>query len=265
MKEDNIGIYSILNKKNLKRYIGMSNDLYSRISHHKGQLREGKHYNTYLQRAWNKYGEENFVFEILEICDEKSLPALEIDYISKYKSFEKDKGYNLTKGGEGTYGRILSEETLLKISKSLKGKTLGRKAGSEELKNKSISRLGSKNPMFGISPSLETRKKISQALSGENHYGYGKHRSDETKAKLSKSLTGKIQSEETKRKISEANSGENNFFYGKVHTEESRKKISEAGRNRKPISDETRKKMSDSHKRIREEKRKGGNDGLDSL
>lgn len=52
---------------------------------------------------------------------------------------------------------------------------------------------------------------------------------------------GKHRSEETKKKISEANKGEKHHMYGKHHSEETRKKISEAKKN---ISDETRKKLS---------------------
>lgn len=269
MDNNNVGIYSIRNLVNGKEYIGKTSNISSRFSHHKAQLENNSHPNIYLQNSWNKYGENNFEFLILENCerDDAKLKELEIYYIRNHNSFRGvgDSGYNLTRGGEGTLGRIVTEKTKLKISKSVKGKTLGRKDSKETVEKKSIRMSGSKNPMFGISPSKETRRKISEALSGENHYGYGKHRSDETKVKISKSLTGKIKSEEARRKLSETNSGGGNGFFGKIHNEESRRKISEAGRNRKPISEETRKKMSESHKKVQEEKRKGGKDGLDSL
>jgi hypothetical protein len=71
----------------------------------------------------------------------------------------------------------------------------------------------------------ETRKKISEANKGENHYNYGK-----------------TQSEETKRKISEAKKGENNYFYGKSHTEETKKKISQSHEGKK-LSEETKQKL----------------------
>ena len=54
-----------------------------------------------------------------------------------------------------------------------------------------------------------TRKKISEAMSGENHPWYGKHHT-----------------EESKKKISESKSGENHPLYGKCHSEETKKKMS---------------------------------------
>ena len=52
---------------------------------------------------------------------------------------------------------------------------------------------------------------------------------------------GKKHTEESKLKMSE-------MHKGKKHTEESKAKISEAGRNRPPVSVETRKKLSESNK-----------------
>ena len=40
---------------------------------HKAQLRGNYHDNPHLQNSWNKYGEENFKFEILEICNIEGL------------------------------------------------------------------------------------------------------------------------------------------------------------------------------------------------
>ena len=68
---------------------------------------------------------------------------------------------------------------------------------------------------------------------------------EETRRKISDSKKGKHHSEETKKKISESKSGEKNPMFGKHHSEESKQKISESKKN---ISDETRRKMSDSKK-----------------
>ena len=65
------GIYMIRNIINNKVYIGQSSDLKDRLAHHKSSLRHNRHYSSYLQNAWNKYGEENFEFIILEECEEK--------------------------------------------------------------------------------------------------------------------------------------------------------------------------------------------------
>lgn len=61
------GIYTITNKITGKMYIGESLDIYRRWhDEHIPQLRKNRHYNKELQSDFNKYGEENFQFEILE-------------------------------------------------------------------------------------------------------------------------------------------------------------------------------------------------------
>lgn len=61
------GIYTITNKVTGKLYIGESLDIYRRWhDEHIPQLRKNCHYNKELQNDFNKYGEENFSFEVLE-------------------------------------------------------------------------------------------------------------------------------------------------------------------------------------------------------
>jgi hypothetical protein len=50
------GIYKITNLKTGKVYIGKASRVSSRLANHKYLLRNNKHVNVYLQRAWNKYG-----------------------------------------------------------------------------------------------------------------------------------------------------------------------------------------------------------------
>lgn len=103
---------------------------------------------------------------------------------------------------------------------------------------------------LGIHHSEETKKKISEALSGKNHYLYGKHRSKKTKEKLRQAHLGKRLSEETKRKIGESSKG-------RKHTKEDLKKMSEWQIGKK-LSEETKRKISESHKgkRLSEETRR---------
>ena len=57
--------------------------------------------------------------------------------------------------------------------------------------------------------SAETRKKLSEALSGENNPFFGKHHSEETRQKIAEANKGKHHSAETRKKISEARKGKN--------------------------------------------------------
>ena len=82
-----IGIYCIKNKINGKVYIGSSNNIERRFKRHKTELNTKRHSNKYLEKAYIKYGEENFEFIILELCNEEELIQKEIFYISKYDSF----------------------------------------------------------------------------------------------------------------------------------------------------------------------------------
>ena len=63
------GIYVIENLINKKYYIGSSKDLGRRKIQHLSDLRNNRHGNIYLQNSFNKYGEENFKFDILEYCE----------------------------------------------------------------------------------------------------------------------------------------------------------------------------------------------------
>lgn len=64
------GIYMIINLLNGKRYIGSSVNIRQRLWTHRSELRHNHHSNAYLQSAWNKYGESNFDYSILEKCSE---------------------------------------------------------------------------------------------------------------------------------------------------------------------------------------------------
>ena len=100
MAEEKIsGIYCIENTKNHKKYIGQSIDIYQRWYAHKSKLNMNKHHSHHLQQAWNKYGDNCFIFYIIESCDESLLNEREIYWIKYYNTYFD--GYNETFGGEG--------------------------------------------------------------------------------------------------------------------------------------------------------------------
>lgn len=127
------GIYGILNKANGNMYVGKTgNNFGDRRDCHFAALRGGYGVNKHLQRAWDKYGEDNFEFVVLQECFEADdLNELERLYIQKYRKL--GECYNIADGGEGgcLLGKHLSEETKHKIGEKNRINMLGRKASDE--------------------------------------------------------------------------------------------------------------------------------------
>ena len=128
--------------------------------------------NKYFYRAIKKYGWNNIKHEILyEHLTKEQAIHKEIDLIKKYDSMNHEKGYNLTKGGDGNFGVKFTEERKRNISKA----------------------------KIGHKVSEETKQKIREKISGENHWNYGKHLKEETKKKISKARKGVKFTEEHKK------------------------------------------------------------------
>lgn len=117
LDENVSGIYQIKNLVNGKIYIGQSVDIRTRWWQHKSQLRLNKHINTYLQNSWNKYGEDNFEFSVIEFCEIDKLDEREIYWINKKNTLNPIYGYNANEGGGGNRGATLTEEQKEYMSK----------------------------------------------------------------------------------------------------------------------------------------------------
>ena len=91
------GIYKVTNKINGKVYIGQSVDIGRRWREHMTAKDD-----IYFHKAIQKYGVENFEWEVIEQCKKKDLDEREIYWIEYYDSY--NKGYNCTKGGGGVSG-----------------------------------------------------------------------------------------------------------------------------------------------------------------
>ncbi len=151
-------IYMIVNIVNDKVYIGSASNFRYRRKHHRHYLNTNQHHNKYLQHSWNKYGEDAFIWTILEIIKDKSkLDEIEQKWLDIYNCFAPNNGYNIRTKAENNLGVRHSEEAKKKISESNKGK----------------------HPI-----SEEHRKAVSKARTGLKH-------TEEAKAKMSASRIGK--------------------------------------------------------------------------
>jgi group I intron endonuclease len=108
------GVYKITNLVNGKCYVGQSRNIEWRKQCHMRNYSDT--HNGYLSNAINKYGANNFSFEILEECATDQLDELEKKYIKQYNSI-KPNGYNIESGG--WLLKKISEITKRKIGDAL--------------------------------------------------------------------------------------------------------------------------------------------------
>ena len=134
-------IYLITNKINGKQYVGQSirNDINIRWKQHKNN----KSGDTPISKAYNKYGIENFKFQIICICFDEDCNKYEIDYIKQYNTISPN-GYNLRVGGENSKHHA---DTIKKLSDKMKEKWLI-----------------TKHPCIGLKYSEEYKKKMSDSV-----------------------------------------------------------------------------------------------------
>lgn len=125
----NPGIYMIINNTNNKKYIGSATRLKERWRNHRTLLRRNKHFNSHLQYAWNKYGEECFEFKVLEFVENfnnLNLTEILIEkeelYIQNNKSNDRLFGYNSRIKCNSSLGVKWTKEQREKLSKSKLGK-----------------------------------------------------------------------------------------------------------------------------------------------
>ena len=170
------GIYCIENMINNKKYIGQSKNINDRWYKHKNELNRGVHDNDYLQKSWNKNGEENFRFYVLEHCDVDKLDEREIYYINLHNTLNRDYGYNLKSGGQN-HGVKASAYVRDKISKALK---------QAYLENEDLRQQSRENAL-----NQWANPEIKAKILGENNGMYGKHHIDETRKKMSEMKKGK--------------------------------------------------------------------------
>lgn len=219
------GIYRITNLVNGKVYIGESAHVEAREDRHWWELKHNLHVNNHLQAAWNLYGSDNFIFEVVEVlpddCSKELRIQKESEWIEKYGGVNSDSNYNMITGvAFGSH----SIESRNKIKETLKDKW----------KNKP-------HPNLGRKMSEEFKEGARQRRLGYKH-------SEETKLKMSKSQKGHTVSKEQREKLRQARLGKPSPMKGKHFSEEFREHNREAHLGQ-VFSDETRKKLSEAQRR----------------
>ena len=184
------GIYQITNLINNKIYIGSSKDICSRWKRHIAELNNNKHINGYLQRSWNKHGQDNFSFSILCILpdDYTKDQILEVEQMF-LDDLDFSNSYNIN------------------IKATCPNSSLGVKR-SQEFRDK-LSRIN-----LGKKYTQEQKDKLSKALKGISKKPF----TTDHKTNLSLAHEGKTLSEEHKNAIQKT-------LLGKPHKKTSAKGI----------------------------------------
>lgn len=136
--------------------------------------------------------------------------ALERRYIGWYGRKDISTGIlsNLTDGGEGSSGILISEETKQKLIRARTGS-----------KRSEITKEKMRIAQTGKKATEETKKRLR-----ESHLGIKP--SKESVEKMAMSKTGVLKSEETKRRMSECKTGEKHYLFGKTHSYETKQRMS---------------------------------------
>lgn len=212
-------IYRIRNVLNDHYYIGSTVDSRKRFWAHRKALRSDQHDCIHLQRAWNKYGEDVFRFEIVEqLASREELYPVEQRWLDEH--FGKNYCYNVAAHADSPM-RDASPEMRTLLAEKTKA----------WLEREGHPRQGYKCTPEEVAYSAERRK---GKHAGPEHYRYGKTVSEETRKKIGDTQRGKAKA--PGRKVSpeglakiRANieAGRSHMHWlGKQHTEEAKLKMS---------------------------------------
>jgi group I intron endonuclease len=180
------GIYKIINIVNNKFYVGSAVDLRRRKARHFSELRNCRHNNGKLQNAWAKYGEQAFIFVVVEeLPEDADLLAAENVWLKEHVGNEYcyNIGVDATAPHLGmsgplspTWGHKHTEDAKARIGAASKTRIQSNKEKAKR-----------RETMRGKPQPAEVRAKISAALSGAGNPWYGKKRPDHG-AKVSKAV-----------------------------------------------------------------------------
>ena len=167
-------LYEIKNIINNKRYIGRTCNPDIRKKRHFRELEKNKHHCIFLQRAFNKYGKENFIFNIIDTRNTlKEIQELELSYINDNSNLYNVS--NLSSGGDLISNHPNNDQIRKKISSSSKRRWENMSC-EEKIKyfklvtginNPNYGNRGTLNPLYGKSLTKEHKEKISKAIRGK--------------------------------------------------------------------------------------------------
>lgn len=158
-------VYVHVNAINGKQYIGITS---KQNPEHRWRQGRGYKENSHFRSAINKYGWDNFYHIILfDNFDETQAKNKEIELIAKWKTNDRNFGYNMTAGGDGTKGYYPSAETRAKLSiarlkENLSEETLRRR--SEGLKGRVFSNEHKRKIGDGNSKAVEMLEKDGKCV-----------------------------------------------------------------------------------------------------
>jgi len=170
MKAYLVGVYRIRNLVNGNLYVGSSLHLQKRKSVHFRDLRKGTHHSQHLQRAWQKYGESNFVFEVMFHCAKETARWYEQKALDVLQP-----AYNVLKIAGSPYGRKHTEDAKEKMRIAKVGKVQ-----TPEHKAAVLAAAAARRVKKGLSPE-QVRDIRIRLSSGENRkdvratYGISRH------------------------------------------------------------------------------------------
>jgi len=134
----NSGVYIITNIVTNKYYIGSTiNNIEDRLKGHYTDLLRNNHINSHLQYSFNKYGKDNFLFEVLEYHESLYCISMEQYWMNMLDVCNSKYGYNiLPVANRGRGGIKHTQESKDKMSL----KRIGKKLSKEHIKSRSESR-----------------------------------------------------------------------------------------------------------------------------
>jgi group I intron endonuclease len=208
---DSSGIYRITCTTTGKFYIGSAINLRKRLYEHFRTLRLSTHSNSKMQHAFNKYGEQSFTHEIIELVLSPFLIDREQYWIDTLQAVKN--GFNLSPTADSRLGYVFSPESREKMRQSHLGKPsnrIGYKASPETCERIGASKRGKPSTRIGYKASPETCAKVSASKRGKSNPHEGVPRTPEARAKIGAAGIGRTYSPETIEKVRAAKIGNTN-------------------------------------------------------